>query len=222
VNIIVFGATGGTGRAVTRALISQGHTVTAFARQPSALSNAPGQTIVAGDAMTPEHVAKAVPGHDAVVVTLGNSQNPFAMMFGAKRTTPADICEVGTRNIVVPMKSSGIRRLVVVSAFGVGDTKSQASLMNKLFFQLVLREHMADKERQEAVVRASDTDWTLVHPVALVDTPVLERWTASTDGKIAGPMISRTDLAAFIADELSHPARVGVTVSVSGATHRAT
>ena len=34
-NIIVFGPTGGTGRAVIAKLLADGHTVTAFARDPS-------------------------------------------------------------------------------------------------------------------------------------------------------------------------------------------
>jgi uncharacterized protein YbjT (DUF2867 family) len=219
-NIIVFGATGGTGRAVTQVLLAQGHTVTAFARRPAALSEAPGQRIVAGDAMNAEQVAAAVVGHDAVVVSLGNSQDPFAMMFGAKRTTPANICEVGTRHIIAAMKPCGIRRLVLVSAFGVGDTRERASWLNRLFFRLVLREHMADKELQEAAVKASAADWTLVQPVALVDKPILGRWTASKVGAIGGNMISRTDLAAFIAQELARPQHLGMAVTLSGATRQ--
>ncbi len=35
----------------------------------------------------------------------------------------------------------------------------------------VLREHMADKEKQEALVKASRLDWTLVQPVGLTDGP---------------------------------------------------
>jgi len=219
-NIIVFGATGGTGRAVTQLLLAQGHTVTVFARRPAALSDAPGQRIVAGDAMNAEQVAAAVVGHDAVVVSLGNSQDPFAKMFGARRTTPANICEVGTRHIIAAMKPCGIRRLLLVSAFGVGDTRARASWLNRLFFRLVLREHMADKALQEAVVKASAADWTLVQPVALVDKPILGQWTASQVGAIGGSMISRTDLAAFIAQELVRPQHLGMTVTLSGATGR--
>jgi uncharacterized protein YbjT (DUF2867 family) len=219
-NIIVFGATGGTGRAVIQVLLAQGHTVTAFARRPAALSDAPGQRIVAGDAMNAEQVASAVVGHDAAVVSLGNSQDPFAKMFGAKRTTPANICEVGTRHIIAAMEPCGIRRLVLVSAFGVGDTRTRASLLNRLFFRLVLQEHMADMELQEAAVKASAADWTLVQPVALVDKPILGKWTASNVGAIGGSMISRTDLATFIAQELAHPQHPGMTVTLSGATGR--
>jgi uncharacterized protein YbjT (DUF2867 family) len=213
---IVFGATGGTGRAVTQVLLAHGHGVAAFARQPTALAPLIGQVIVAGDVMDEASVARSLNGQDAVVVSLGNSQNPFAMLLGAKRTTPANICEAGTRNIVRGMQMHGIKRVIVVSSFGVGDTKEQASFMNKLFFQMFLREHMADKEKQEVLVKSSGLDWTLVQPVALVDQPVVGRYMTSNTGAIGGSMISRADLATFIVQELEAPCHKGLTVTLSG------
>ncbi|MDZ4792297.1 MAG: NAD(P)H-binding protein [Hyphomicrobiales bacterium] len=215
--VIIFGATGGAGRAAARALLAAGHSVTAFARRPSDLGEAPGQTIVGGDAMNVGDVSSAMPGHDAVMVALGNSQNPFALLFGARRTTPANICEVGTRNIIGAMQASGIARLIVVSAFGVGDTRALASVTNRLFFKLVLREHMADKEKQEAIVKASGLDWVLAQPVALIDGAGLGRWWESADGALGQPMIMRADLASFIARELAAPAHHCATVTLSGA-----
>lgn len=215
--IIVFGATGGTGRAVTTVLVAHGHSVTAFARQPTALTSSTGQVIFAGDVMDDASVMRSLQGHDAVVVSLGNSQNPFAMKLGAKRTTPANVCEVGTHNIIRGMLTHGIKRMVVVSSFGVGDTKAKASFMTKLFFQMFLREHMADKEKQENLVKSSGLEWTLVQPVALVDKPVVGHYMASDSGEMGGSMISRSDLAAFIAQELETPRHVAMTVTMSGA-----
>jgi uncharacterized protein YbjT (DUF2867 family) len=215
--VIIFGSTGGTGRAAARALLAEGRQVTAFARTPSALAPAPGLAIAQGDAMNEADVARAMPGHDAVVVSLGNSQNPFALLFGAKRTTPHNICQQGTANIIAAMKANGIGRLIVVSSFGVGDTKAQAPFMTKLFFALVLREHMADKEKQEQLVKTSGLDWTLVQPVGLTDGLELGRWFASPRGEIGKLTIARADLAGFVAGELSNPAHRGETVTLSGA-----
>lgn len=105
--VIVFGSTGGTGRAAIASLLAAGHEVTAFARDVSALAEIPAVRTVRGDAMRAADVAAAIPGHDAVVVSLGNSQNPFAMMLGARRTTPPNVCEVGTRNIIAAMDEAG-------------------------------------------------------------------------------------------------------------------
>jgi len=94
-----------------------GHKVTAFTRDASKLAAAPRFIIVQGDAMQPADVARAVPGHDAAVVSLGNSQNPFALLLGARRTTPPNICEVGTRNIIAAIDPTSPARLIVVTAF---------------------------------------------------------------------------------------------------------
>ena len=161
-------------------------------------------------------MARSIDADDLVVVTLGNSQNPMKRMLGETRTTPRDICEVGTRNVIAAMTASGAKRLVVVSAFGIGDTKAKASWLVKLFYAVLLREQMADKERQEPLVRASGLDWTLVQPVALTDGPPTGRWLASSTGNTGVQKITRDDLADFILAELLRPAHIGATVTLSG------
>lgn len=214
--VIVFGATGGTGQATLHALVADGHQVTAFARDPRALAGVAGIAIVRGDVMRQSDVSDAVPGHDAVIVSLGNSQNPFAMMAGAKRTTPADVCEVGTRHIIAAMTASGIARLVVVTAFGIGETRTRLPLMFKIFYRLVLREHMADKERQEALIRESCLDWTIVQPVGLIDGAATGQCFADDTGRIRHQQIKRADVAAFLLAVLKTSESLHETVSLSG------
>ncbi len=215
-NIVVFGATGGTGKAVIRAALGRGDTVKAFARDPARIDPAANLRIVGGDAMDEADVARAIAADDRVVVSLGSSQSPFKRLLGAKRTTPADVCEIGTRNVIEAMKAVSATRLLVVSAFGIGDTREQAPWLVKLFYKLLLREQMADKERQEPLVKASRLDWTIVQPVALTDKPPLGRWMASAAGEVGAQEISRDDVAAFILSELAAPAFTGATVTLSG------
>jgi uncharacterized protein YbjT (DUF2867 family) len=215
-NIIVFGPTGGTGRAVIAKMLADGHTVTAFARDPSKLSPAPGLTIVKGDAMNPADVKHAIPGHDTVVISLGNPQLAIAISLGARRTTPADICEIGTRNIVAALGPTSPVRVLAVTSFGVGDTRDKMQIAFKIFSQLLLREAMADKERQEAVLKASDLDYVLVQPVGLTDTPASGDWVASAKGETRKMRMSRKDVAAFIADEIANPLYHRQTVALSG------
>jgi uncharacterized protein YbjT (DUF2867 family) len=215
-NIIVFGSTGGTGLATMRALTASGHKVTAFARDPSKLLAMPSVTTAQGDVMNPADVNGALPGHDLVVVSLGNSQNPFAMMLGARRTTPANVCEIGTRNIIAAMQAAGITRLLVVTAFGIGDTRERLPFAFKLFYRTVLREHMADKERQEALVKASALDWTLIQPVGLTDGPATKNWLADRTGQIRRQQISRADVAAFLVSLVGDEHYSRATVSLSG------
>jgi uncharacterized protein YbjT (DUF2867 family) len=215
-NVVLFGSTGGTGRATARALLAAGLKVTAFARRAETLQTDPALFPFVGDAMNPGDVAGAVKGADAVVVGLGNSQNPFAMLFGARRTTAANICEIGTRNVIEAMREGGVRRLIVITAFGVGDTRDLPSGMTKLFFRLLLKEHMADKENQETLVKASGLDWTLVQPVALTDRPATGQWFASEDGRIRRPEVSRSDVALFIVSELAGQGHLRRTLTISG------
>ncbi len=215
-NIIVFGPTGGTGRAVVSRLLADGHAVTAFARDPTKLSPAPGLTIVKGDAMNPADVKRAIPGHDAVVISLGNPQLPIAISLGARRKTPADICEIGTRNIVAALGPGSPVRVLAVTAFGVGDTRGKMSMTSKIIVQLFMQQLMADKERQEAALKASDLDYVLVQPVGLTDTPATGDWVASAKGETRKMRISRKDVAAFIAEEIVNPLYHRQAVALSG------
>ncbi|HQT86639.1 MAG: hypothetical protein B7Z58_17200 [Acidiphilium sp. 37-64-53] len=213
---IVFGATGGTGAAVIRLLRAEGDDVTAFVRNPARLTEQAGVALVTGDVMNPPDVAAAMPGHDRVVISLGNSQNPFALLLGAKRTTPRDVCETGTINIIAAMQAAGVRRVVCVTAFGIGATRTKSPLMFKIFYSLVLREHMADKERQEAALRASSLDWTLVQPVGLTDQPATGTYTASPTGALGKQTMGRADVARYILTALADPATIGQSIALSG------
>ena len=215
-NIIVFGPTGGTGRAVIAKLLADGHMATAFSRDPSKLSPAPGLTIVKGDAMDPADVKRALPGHDAVVISLGNPQLPLAISLGARRKTPANICEMGTRNIVAKLGPGSPVRVLAVTAYGVGDTRDKMSITFKILYKLFMRELMADKDRQEAVLKASDLDYVLVQPVGLTDAPASGDWVASARGETRKMRISRKDVAAFIADEIANPLYHRQAVALSG------
>jgi len=214
-NVALFGSTGGTGRATTRALLAAGHRVTALARRPETLEASTGLIAIGGDALNKADVARVIAGTDAAIVTLGNSQNPFRMMMGAKRHTAANICEIGTRNVIEAMREAGVKRLIVITAFGVGDTRDLPSGMTKLFFRLLLKEHMADKEKQESLVKASGLDWTLLQPVALTDRPATGQWFASEDGRIRGSEVSRSDVALFIVGELAGQGRLRQTMTIS-------
>ncbi|WP_089905912.1 NAD(P)-dependent oxidoreductase [Loktanella fryxellensis] len=214
--IAVFGATGGTGRAVTKAAIAAGHTVTAFARRADQTAPIAGLTIVEGDVMHAGQVAPVLVGQDAVVISLGNSQNAFALRLGARRTTPRNVCEVGTRNILAALPQDRDTPVIVVGAFGTGATAGNLPIMFKLFYHLVLPEQMADKEKQAEILNDSTTPYTLIQPVALTDKPGTGTWTVSRDGSFAKPEVARADLAAFIVGRLEDGVGNRETMTFSG------
>ncbi len=213
--VVVFGATGGTGRAVIEEALGAGHSVTAFARSPEQLGEAEGLRVFQGDVMVPSDVAGALAGQDAVVISLGNSQNAFALLLGARRTTPRDVCEVGTRNILAALPIDSEIPVIVVGAFGTGDTAKDLPLMFKLFYRMILNEQMADKEKQDLVLKASSAAYTLIQPAALTDKPPTGTWTASRNGALGKTEVSRKDLAKYIVQRLPDRGD-GETVTFSG------
>ncbi len=214
--VAVFGATGGTGQAFIKEALGSGHIVTAFARDASKMPMAQGLKFVQGDVMNASDVVPVLVRQDAVVVSLGNSQNPFAMLLGARRTTPRDVCGVGTGHILDALPKDSQTRILVVGAFGTGDTRDQLPLMFKIFYRLFLREQMADKEKQDAVLKASEANYILIQPVALTDKPGTGTWTASNDGTIGKSEVARTDLARYLLTLCTDGNRSRKTVSFSG------
>ncbi len=217
--VVVFGATGKAGRTVALTLLAAGHQVTAFGRNPAEIPPHKGIIAIVGDALNAADVASAVVGQDAVVVSLGDSRNPIALRLGAKRTTPPNICEVGTANVIAAMKAAAVTRLVCITSYGVGDTRDRLSTPYRLWFWVLqLIEQLADKERQETLVKASGLDWTLIQPVGLTDGAATGRWLASTQGDRRKRTISRVDLADYIAATLAAGHHLRETVVLSGLT----
>jgi putative NADH-flavin reductase len=216
VRLLVFGATGGTGRAVLKKALAAGHEVTAFVRDTRQLCAQESLSVIEGDALHAPDVRKALADQDAIVLTLGNPQSSVARLLGAKRTVAPNICEVATRNILAALPAAGQIPILVVSAFGVGETSSQLPLSFRLFYALLLREQMADKEKQETLLRGSSANFVLIQPVALTDKPETGAYKATTDGSIGAYEVSRTDLAQFIVQELEQLQHSRKTVSFSG------
>ncbi len=200
--VLVLGSTGGTGRAAVHYSLIAGHEVTAFARHPAALDlHHERLRVVAGDVMDAEVVEHAMEGQDAVIIALGISDNPVKVKLG-RSATPTDVCSAGTRNAIAAMNKHRVRRMVVVSAFGVGETRDKLPLAGKLVYRTLLKEQAEDKEIQERLVRESDTAWIIVQPVGLTNSAAKGTYLASTAGETRSYTIPRADVAAFCVEQL--------------------
>ncbi len=196
--VLVVGATGGSGRAAVGALTAGGHEVTAFARRAGvAYAGQDGVRAVDGDATVAGDVDRAVRGQDAVVVTLGISEHPLRVRLRGSRGTPLDVRSRGTATVVAAVHGHGVRRLVVQSSYGVGETRDRLPLSSRLVFALLLRPQIADHERQERLVRDSGLDWTIVQPVYLTDGD--EPAAVSPAGDVEGMHVSRRALGGVLA-----------------------
>jgi putative NADH-flavin reductase len=193
--VLVFGASGGTGRELLQQALDKGMEVTAFVRDAAKVEDIqhPNLAVVIGDVLNIEDVSRAVAGHDAVLYAVGA---------GPKRTT---IREQGTRNVIEAMQAANVERLVCLSSFGVGDSRTDLSFFTRyIVVGIFLRHAFADHERQEGVVEKCALDWTLVRPPHLKDgapTGEYQHGLTLAYGDIKG-WISRGDLADFMLKQL--------------------
>lgn len=215
--VLVVGATGGSGRAAVDALLADGHHVTAFSRHAHRLTDDfEGVAALNGDVLDRDDVDTAVAGHDAVIVTLGITENPIRVRTLGPKHTPIDVRSTGTGNVIEAMRTHGIDRLVVQSSYGVGPTRELLRLSDRLFFALVAKPQIADTEAQEHLVRASRLDWTLVQPVHLTDDADGPDAFWSTTGEVRRMKVSRTVVGRTLSRVLTDATLGGTTLSVSG------
>ena len=198
--LAVFGATGKTGLAVVEQALEKGYQVTAFVRNPDGFPiKNDNIKLIAGDVFDAESVAKAVQGQDAIVCALGAGQD-------LKKTT---VRTTGTVNIVAAMKEYGVRRLFAVTAMGVGESWNTLSLINKFFFAVLLKSSRDDHETQEAAVKESGLDWTIVRPSGLTDEPRTGVYNTGENIPAKTSKIPRADVADLIIKELTENQLVG-------------
>lgn len=214
--VAVIGSTGGSGRAAVEALLATGHLVTAFSRRPETIElRHPRLRFVSGDALDPGAIAAAVTGQDAVVVALGITENFIRVrLFGPART-PIDVRSRGTANVIAAMREHGVRRLVVLSSYGVGETRDRLRFVDRMFFELLLKPQIADSEVQNDLVASSDLDWVLAQPVHLTNAVDDAMPYVSASGETGKMSISRKSVARFLAAAVESPTYVGRSVALS-------
>lgn len=217
-NVLVVGASAGTGWQVVQHLLQQGCGVTGFARGEAALPDlSPRLRRFSGDALQPQHLDRAMPGHDAVVITLGIHESAWRVRLFGPATTPLDVRSTGTRLVIAAMRRHGIRRLVVQTSYGVGPTRARLPWLTRIVFAVLLRPQIADTEQQERLVRESGLDWVIVQPVNPTDADLPGDPLASTSGERRSLKVSRHQVATCIGSALRGAWPTGCTLALSAA-----
>ena len=192
--VSTFGATGKTGSEIIKLALANGHEVTALVRDPAKMIPEDQQiNLITGDVLDFSSVKKAVERQDAVICALGSSSL-------GKTLVRSD----GTANIIKAMNETNVKRLFVISAMGVGESWSTLSFINKLFFATLLWSARQDHEKQEAFVKDSDLDWTIVRPSGLSDSPLTGSYDVGENILAKTSQIARADIADFIFKELQN------------------
>jgi uncharacterized protein YbjT (DUF2867 family) len=205
--LIVVGATGMLGGAITRELLRQGRRVRVLARSPEGAGPlaAAGAEPVLGDLKDPPSLAAALRGVDTVVTTANS-----AMRGGGDTVQTVDLD--GNRHLVDAARAAGVRQFVFVSALGAG-AESPVPFMQA-------------KGRTEEHLRASGIPYTILAPNAF-----MEVWAAGVvgaparagqpvtlvgEGRRRHSFISLRDVAQLAVKSVGHPAAVDRYLPVGG------
>jgi len=215
--VAVLGASGGVGQRVVEHLLQNGFKVVAQTRSAERLAHLRGRAeIHVFEPRNTGMLERFVKGADAVVFTLGTDR------LGATR-----LFSEATAALIQVMERHKVKRLVVITGVGAGETRGHGGLLYDWFiFPLFTRQRYADKDRQEALIAASDLDWTIVRPAPFSqrrDSTELEVHaviapdtclTHITRDEVAAFVVRQIDSTRFIHQRpfIGHPADIGSTV----------
>ncbi|MFQ5633740.1 MAG: NAD(P)H-binding protein [Gammaproteobacteria bacterium] len=195
--ILLFGASQRTGLEVAKILVGRGEAVAALVRPGSdtaALEDL-GVTLVRGDAMDAEAVdaAFAAGRFRAAISTIG----------GSRREARRPDFET-TKNMTDAAARHGVRRLLLVTMIGAGDSRGVLSEQAVKFLGAV-----ADlKTRAEEYLLGSGLDATVLRPGGMLSEPHTGTAIKTEDHTVMG-MIHRADLAALVVRCLDDDATIG-------------
>ncbi|WP_285657404.1 NAD(P)H-binding protein [Actinomycetospora sp. NBRC 106375] len=210
-DVTVFGGTGKIGRHVVRQLLATGHHVTVLVRSPDKLEVTDDDLeVIVAELDDAPAIRKAVDGADAVISALGPPIDPFL------RSGPLT---AATRTIVDAMHESGVRRLIALATVSVPDPRDRPSLFDRLVpvgIGLLIPGALREVQGMSEVVTTSDLDWTLARMTAPIDIPSNGTLRAGFLGRDrVGTPMARTDVAAFLVDQLTDDRFVGAAPAIS-------
>ena len=209
--ILVIGASRGTGALCVKAALAKGHSVTAFSRTPSKLDvSHPALTKIAGDFHDSASVRGVMPGNDAVIICASPSK------LGTIKEIP-DYFSRGTKYCIDAMKEHGVKRLVILSAHGVGESKPAASWFQRTFLiDGLLKGFFRDHDVQELLAQESGLDFVIARPMRLTNCTARGVYVRTTELVSVPATISRADVADFLIEACESTELVGKRVQLGG------
>jgi putative NADH-flavin reductase len=192
--LLIFGASGPTGRQLVLQALETGHEVTAVVRDPGKLDmKHPALRIEKGNALQPETFSEFLNGKDAVLSSIGSTERG-----------PTTVYSQGTKNIVTAMQASGLKRLIVITSgvVGIQDAEGPSRFMRWLLGTVLysfLKDSYIDMKRMEDYLQTVHLDWTIVRPEKLNNKPFSGKYHVMLNKNIIrGYNTSRADLAHYM------------------------
>lgn len=199
--IAIFGASGATGRLLTRRCLTAGHQITALLRTPETFPLRDEVHVVQGNAFDAVAVRRTITGADVVLSALG-----------ARSLRREDVLERAVPRIVAAMQEKGVRRIIVLGSAGAKPNALDKQpawrrwIVENLVYHTLLKWPVASQRAQYAALSASDLDWTMVMPPMLTNSPGRGAWRIDAEALPRNASrIAREDVADFMMQQLDNP-----------------
>jgi NADH dehydrogenase len=210
-NTLIVGATGDVGSEAAKIAVEKGHHVKALVRNTSnrdKLGEAKNRIeFVEGDMFDRASLERAMEGIEAVIISIRLTEGEKK-----KGRTYQDVEYNGVKNVVESAKKKGIKKIIHVSAGGVGP-------------QCVSDMYQAKYQSEEAI-RKSGIDYTIFRPSAMfkdfeayhiptvIKMGVTNKWPSPIDFHMSP--LSHIDLAKCMVDALTNPTVLNKTLEIGG------
>ena len=195
--IIVFGATGGTGKQVVEQALQAEHEVTVIVRNRDVFNiQHKNLEIIKGDVFQPPTFSNAIKGKDVVISCLG-----------VQHKKPTTVYSEGIGNIIQVMQKQKVNRLICLSAGAVVVTPKSSlflKFITRNILQRLFKYMYADMLIMEGILHKTNLNWTVVRPPWLRDTKYTAKYRTTINEHLSNPSkISRADLAHYIINHLT-------------------
>jgi len=200
--ILLYGATGRTGKLVLKYALEKGYYVTALARNPQKIDlRSEKLTIIKGSPESIDDVRTAIKDCEIVINTLSAFNEKEVLSL--KKVELRHILEKSIHNTIKVMNELNIKKIVSLSSIGVGSSYTYAPWYMKLMIKISnFKFVFADHNKQENLLMNSNLDWIIVRPVALNDDTEIKQLAVQYDKTPSPFKISRSLTAKFMIDSL--------------------
>jgi putative NADH-flavin reductase len=198
--IVIFGASGFSGKAILSLALAKGHQVTVLVRKKSAISvQNENLNIIEGNVLDRNNVKKALENQDAVIQCLG--------VGGKGDGKPTTFISEANKIIVDEMEKQKVSRLIAMSNVGAGNSLSfQPWFFTNFilpYFMKWLKVIIDDKNRMEPTIMNSELEWTIVRCPNIFEKTPKGNVHTTLDGKGLKLSITLGDMAEFIIHQLT-------------------
>ncbi|MEZ5564759.1 MAG: SDR family oxidoreductase [Gammaproteobacteria bacterium] len=197
--VLVIGGTRNTGLEVVRLLRARGDDVVVLVRPASdaTAAEALGARVFRGDALVPAdlNAALATEPFRAIVSTLGVTST----------SAPRPDFD-GNRNAIDAARLAGVKRYVLITVIGAGDSRDSAPAPARYF----LRKVIPEKTKAEDYLKTSGLDYTIIRPGGLLNGEA-EGKAYLTEDTASMSWIRRADLARLMVQALDDPRSIDKT-----------